>query len=377
MTSRLESILEKKKISPVTRCRVLIVDDSLVMRSYLRRNLLRIDSVEIVGTAGHGESALQFIKSNEVDLIILDLEMPLMDGITAIPKILEYKPDMDILIASALTMNDAGLALEALKLGAKDYITKPSSESVQVFEDTLEQKVKTFAKGIIAKRNRLAQAAPQIMMKGLKEYTLQPCKSMAFNPDVIVIGSSTGGPQALSDLLRNSRAYVNKPILVAQHMPPMFTTMLAKSLSRESGLVCKEAEEGEEITSGVVYLAPGNFHMFLKNNRGVVQIGLNQEAPENLCRPSVNPLFRSAGEIYGSSVLAIILTGMGGDGLEGARELVEKGGALIAQDEASSVVWGMPKVVLEAGLCSEILPLQEIRERIKTIMVMSHLRGKG
>ena len=364
--------------------RVMLVDDSAVIRGLFTRFLEADPDVKIVASVGDGQRAIDTLKNSDVEIIVLDIEMPRMDGITALPELLKVDPSVQVVMASTLTARNAEVSLRALSLGAKDYLTKPSSTSEMTgaadFPSDLLSKVKAFG----AQRRRKSGAPAPVAVSGAaaraaalksapaaasraavqsargaarSDITLR--KPSGRRADVIGIGSSTGGPQALFRVLADLPKTVKQPILVTQHMPPTFTTILAEHITKTSGWVCSEAKSGDVVAPGRIYLAPGGYHMTVKAEGVEKVIVLNQEPPENFCRPAVDPMMRSLVKAYGR-VLAVILTGMGHDGREGCRAVVEAGGDIVAQDEQSSVVWGMPGAVAQAGLCCEVLPVSEI-----------------
>jgi len=352
--------------------RVMVVDDSAVIRGLLSRWLETDDQICIVASANNGLSALRQMKGANPEIVVLDVEMPEMDGITAVPHLLECNPDLGIIMASTLTTRNAEVSLKALAAGAADYLTKPSStrddNSVQLFRDELIEKIKALGS---ARRRRqgaptpLAPPKPTIATTPERRAIRDGSSPIALRrpgpaPQVLAIGSSTGGPQALLEVFGYLKDSVKLPILITQHMPETFTRILAEHISRAAGVDCREAENGEPLRVGRVYVAPGGYHMVVDGSPGNAVVRINQDPPENYCRPSVDPLFRSLARIFGGTVLAAVLTGMGQDGLEGGRHVVDAGGTVIGQDEASSVVWGMPGAVATAGLCSAVLPLTEI-----------------
>lgn len=358
--------------------RVMIVDDSAVIRGLMSKWLEEDPAIQVVGTAGNGKMALASMQRYDPEVIILDIEMPIMDGLTALPQFFGINPEVKVIMASTLTRRNAEVSMRALSLGASDYVSKPTSNreiaSLQSFQEELISKVINIAaanrlrNGGSAFKGRASlidkQFTPVIKAgKDIKKRHFSKGKS-----SVLAIGSSTGGPQALLAILKDVGS-VNIPVLITQHMPATFTKILAKHLSQSTDFDCKEAEDGDRVKNGKVYLAPGDFHMTVVEKAGQKYISLNQDAPENFCRPSIEPMFRSLVDLYGSEVFAVILTGMGHDGLEASRQLVEAGGKLIAQDEETSVVWGMPGAVCNAGLCSGVYPLNEIGAKIKEKMM--------
>ncbi len=374
-------VKDKRGIGQVARSgqyRVMVVDDSAVIRGLMSRWLEEDPAIKIVGTAGNGKMALASMQRYDPEVIILDIEMPIMDGLTALPQFFDIDPKVKVIMASTLTSRNAEISMRALSLGATDYVSKPTSNreisSSKSFQEELISKVISIAAAsrlrnggeVFKGKTSLIdkQFTPVVQTrKGIEKRKFSKGKS-----SVLAIGSSTGGPQALLAVLKDLGS-VNVPILITQHMPATFTNILAKHLTQSTGFDCKEAEDGDRLENGKVYLAPGDYHMTVVDKSGIKFISLNQEKPENFCRPSVEPMFRSLIDLYGPEVFAVILTGMGHDGLEASRKLVEVGGKLIAQDEKTSVVWGMPGAVSNAGLCSGVYPLNEIGSKIKEKMM--------
>jgi len=359
--------------------RVMVVDDSAVIRGLLTRALEKDATVKVVASVGNGEAAIKALERHDIDVIILDIEMPVMDGLTALPKLLAAKPGVQIIMASTLTRKNAEVSLRALQAGAADYLPKPSSTSeltgADSFRRELLEKVKALGKA--ARPARPATARTTVASAESTVAVPRPVRPISLRkpssalPRIIAIGSSTGGPQALLEVLRDMAASVKLPILITQHMPATFTTLLAEHIERATGVRCAEGKDGEPVTGGRIYLAPGNFHMTVERSGPGSVIRLNQNPPENFCRPSVDPMLRSLSPIYGAALLTIILTGMGSDGQKGAAEVVQAGGTVIAQDEATSVVWGMPGAVATAGLCSAVLPLKEIGPSVRKMVMRS------
>jgi two-component system chemotaxis response regulator CheB len=363
--------------------RVLVVDDSFVVRGVLRNILNEDPQIQVIDCVGDGQKAIEAVKSKDIETVILDIEMPVMDGITALPLMLKYKPSLVVIVASTLTLRGADVSLKCLSLGAMDYIPKPTNtvttSSATDFRQEILKKVKNLTESARKKSSNLStnhnqkpsaysphsQPANQFKIVE-KEYSLRPF--MVNKPEALVIGCSTGGPQALGEVLKNIQGKIHQPIFIAQHMPPNFTKILADHLSRQSGLDAMEGKDRMEIEGGKIYISPGNFHMEVVREKNTPLISLNQNAPENFCRPSVNPLMRTIIHAYHGRVLGVMLTGMGSDGLQGAQEFIKNGGCLIAQDESSSVVWGMPKAVIMDNLCSAVIPLSKMGMTIQKIM---------
>jgi two-component system, chemotaxis family, protein-glutamate methylesterase/glutaminase len=346
------------------RIRVMVVDDSVVIRGLFARALEVANDVEIVASVPDGRAAVAALGRTPVDVIVLDIEMPVMDGLTAIPLLLKVAPRVKILMASTLTQKNAKITLDALAAGATDFLLKPSSREMlgpASFNRDLLAKVRHLgskssrAWTVTPVSVRQASAAPAAKPLALRRAPLQA-------PQILAIGSSTGGPQALLQVLSHLAPNARVPILITQHMPPTFTSILANNISRQCGGVAVEAEDGMTVEAGRIYVAPGNFHMTVDTSH---VIRLNQGPQENFCRPSVDPMLRSLVDVYRSRILTVILTGMGQDGLHGCKAVVEAGGAVIAQDETTSVVWGMPGAVATAGLCTAVLPLAQIGPHLR------------
>ncbi len=397
--------------------RVLVVDDSSVIRGIVSRWIEAAAETTLFGSAVNGQDALERVKTDKPDIIVLDIEMPGMDGITALPLLLKACPQAKIIMASTLTRRNAEISLKALALGAADYVPKPTSlgggEAAEDFRRELFARItalggKRFrrvpapAPAPAPRPASIVEAAPRVATPQVPPVVrattrveapsapvkpaaqpiraphvpvstddatvparaaIQLRKSALLPPQILVIGSSTGGPQALVAVISAIAPQLNVPVLITQHMPPTFTSILAESLSRVSGLKCVEGANGMMLERGCVYVAPGDYHMVIKGKGGPIE--LNQNAPENFCRPAVDPLFRSVAAAYGASALAVVLTGMGSDGREGSRSIVGAGGTVIAQDEETSVVWGMPGAVAQAGLAAAVLPLNSVGTEIR------------
>ncbi len=346
--------------SSIQPIRVMVVDDSAVIRGFIVRTLEAEPEIVVVASCANGAIALQQLPKAAPDVVILDIEMPVMDGLTALPKLLAADPGLKVVMASTLTQRNAEVSLKALTLGAADYLPKPSAASpanARDFHHQLQEKIKVL--GWLRRKQR-PLAKPQGVAPPSRPALSLRRQLAHLPPRLLVIGSSTGGPQALTEMLQALPASFSAPILIAQHMPPTFTTVLAQHLGRATGRPCSEAKPDEPVVDGIVRVAPGGCHMEIAVAEGGLKLRLSDAPPENFCRPSVNPLFRTAAKVSGAATVAVMLTGMGADGLEGSREIAGAGGTLIAQDEASSVVWGMPGAVATAGLCNDILPLKSI-----------------
>ena len=348
--------------------RILIVDDSAVIRGLLTRILEAEDDITVTTTVSDGRMAIKSLGRHDIEVIVLDIEMPGMDGLTALPLLVAADPDVKIIMASTLTRKNAEISMRALAAGAHDYIPKPSATSElrtgENFKRELVEKVKALGEVRRGSRPKaLVRRAPRVPIKVRPLHpgsvTLRrPTAILA--PKVLAIGSSTGGPQALFSLFKSLNGRVAVPVLITQHMPATFTAILAEHLARASGMNCAEAIDGESLRGGQIYVAPGGFHMIVEAKDGENLVRLTTTPPESFCRPAVDPMLRSIAENFGALALVIILTGMGQDGLQGCKAVTAAGGTVIAQDEASSVVWGMPGAVATADLCSAVLPIAEI-----------------
>lgn len=338
-----------------SKIKIMLVDDSAVIRGMLTNILSAEPDFEIIKSVTDGQKALDAVLDANPDVILLDVEMPIMDGMTALPKLLEKAPKAKIVMCSTLTVRNATITLDALKIGATECIGKPTNPNDikpgGEFQQNLVNIIRELGHAGAPASQSATPAAPALNTRA---------DAYKGKPSLIAIGSSTGGPQALFEVISHLTK-VDVPIVLTQHMPATFTKILAQHISNHTGITAVEAEDGMLIENGVLYVAPGGYHMLLKRNEGGALVAkLDNGPPINFCKPAVDPMINSAVEIFGNKVLGVILTGMGHDGLESGKQLVEKGGRLIAQDEETSVVWGMPGAVAHAGLCSEILPLKQI-----------------
>lgn len=348
----------------------MLVDDSSVIRGLLTRWLGADPAIEIVASAANGQAAINSLDRADPEIVVLDIEMPIMDGLTALPQIVKMKPDVQVLMSSTLTSKNAQISLQAMSLGAADYVPKPTTNREVLrsksFQTEIIEKIKNLAatkrkqNGDLPFREskRRTPAVEQDVTNPVNKY--KTIKASMVLPKIIGVGSSTGGPQALLGFLNGIKNNLSLPVVITQHMPAAFTRILAGHLSKATGLICTEAEDGMIIKPGQVYIARGDNHLIVKSDKGKHFLSLNQGPPENFCRPAVDPMFRSLSEEFGPAVLAVMLTGMGHDGLEGSKTIVSGGGTIIAQNEETSVVWGMPGAVSEAGICNAILPLNEL-----------------
>ncbi len=372
-----------------TPIRVMVVDDAVVVRGLVSRWVEEEPALKLVASLRTGREAVNQLERANPDVVVLDVEMPDLDGIQALPLLLEKKRDLVVIMASTLTRRNAEVSLKALSLGAADYIPKPETNrgitTSATFRRELIDKilqlggrrrrpaVEARARGLVppaafAARLRgpgadTAQAAAVAPGTAPQVFKLRPFSPTP--PRVLLIGSSTGGPQALTGLVSRLGPMLDRvPVLITQHMPPTFTTILAEHLARASRHPAHEPTDGEAVVAGTIYLAPGGRHMRLTRRDGVPVIALDEGPLINFCRPAVDPLFSTAAQIWGGAVLAVILTGMGSDGTHGAADIVAAGGSVIAQDEASSVVWGMPGSATNAGVCAAVLPLDQIAPKL-------------
>jgi len=372
--------------------RVMVVDDAIVVRSLLARWVDAEPDMQVIASLRTGREAVMRIEQSDADVVVLDIDMPELDGISALPLLLQKKRDLVVIMVSTLTRRSAEISLRALALGAADYIPKPettreATTSVS-FRRELIEKIRTLGRNRFSPRAYARAPAPGIAplphdkpaqaprpRKGpsheIEPLHLRPFAAVA--PRVLLIGSSTGGPQALTALIEKLPAAVDRaPVLIAQHMPPMFTTVMAEHLSRAGGRGAHEAEDGEPVLAGGIYVAPGGRHMRVVRAGDGIRIALGDDPPINFCKPAVDALFTSAVPVWGAATLALVLTGMGADGTRGASDIVAAGGSVIAQDEATSVVWGMPRSVAQAGLCSAVLPLDQIAPKVIRLFSGAH-----
>jgi two-component system, chemotaxis family, protein-glutamate methylesterase/glutaminase len=385
--------------------KVMIVDDSVVIRGLIGRWVNDDSALTLVGAHRNGRLAVEDVVKSRPDIIVLDIEMPDMDGLTALPLLLKAHPSVRVIMASTLTRRNAEISLRALSLGAADYVPKPETNSQittsKDFRTELLNKIKALGGqqssmfggaqfrasratqprgrsgefGASAQQSRQSLAARgganaahssnATAVAGTTPDGISLRKFSSARPRALLIGSSTGGPQALEKLLHEIGPQMRSvPIIITQHMPVTFTAILADHLGRASGLPAAEGQDGEIIKNGHIYVAPGGKHMELVKLAGQAAIRLSDGPPVNFCKPAVDPLFQTAAQVYGSAVLALVLTGMGHDGAEGARHIVDAGGSVIAQDEATSVVWGMPGATAQAGVCAAVTPLPQIGSKV-------------
>jgi two-component system, chemotaxis family, protein-glutamate methylesterase/glutaminase len=347
--------------------RVLVVDDSTVVRQILVKMLSVVPTMEVVGTAANGRLALEKLQTCRPDIVVLDLEMPEVGGMQFLDAIRHRPTRPRVLVFSSLTERGASVTLEALSRGADDYVPKPTTERAQTMSladvsEILIRKLEALGTEIEEREDRLV--APERLR--------QPCKHVSTREpgtrsriEIVAIGTSTGGPNALMEILPQLPEDFPVPMLVAQHMPATFTKMLATTLHRKTKIPVVEASDADVLCPAKVWIAPGGHHMVVKRtDSNLVQIRLNEDPPEEFCRPSVNVLFRSLAAVYGSRMLAVVLTGMGKDGLDGCHRIHDLGGQILAQDRASSVIWSMPTRVSDAGLADKVVPLNRVASEI-------------
>ena len=370
--------------------RVMVVDDAVVVRGLVSRWVNAEPDLKIVASLRTGQDALDELDQADPEVVLLDVDMPVLDGIAALPLLLQRRPNLAVIMVSTITRRNAEVTLKALSLGAADYVPKPETNheitTSETFRYELIEKIRQIGwrrrgrrfvpsgpgPAVPAERLRkpLAEGtAPDGNVQALQtlqapmEIKLRPLAASA--PRILLIGASTGGPQALDTVLSALGSVIDRaPVLITQHMPPTFTTILAEHLTRVSGRPAREASHGEPIMAGNVYVAPGGRHMQVARVDGTAVAQIVNGPPVNFCKPAVDPLFGSAAKVWGGWNLAVVLTGMGSDGTEGAAEIVAAGGNVLAQDEATSVVWGMPGSVAHAGHCAAVLPLDRIAGKI-------------
>ncbi len=361
--------------------RVLIVDDSVVVRKVLSDTFAGQADLEVAGTAASGSIALQKIPQVNPDVVLLDVEMPDMSGLEVVKRIRAGWPHLPVIMCSSLTERGAETSMRALASGASDCIAKPSalsgpaSDSLSVFRADLLARVRAVA----SSPSRLAAFKPaQAAPPPSPASATVRVRSAAVPVTAIGLGASTGGPNALAQLFAGLPTKLPVPIFLVQHMPPLFTRLLAERLAATSGLPVHEASDGQVVEAGNVYIAPGDFHMTVVRDLRGVHVALNQEAPESSCRPAVDVLFRSLTRVYGGGVLAAVMTGMGRDGARGSQSIVDAGGSVIVQDAASCVVPSMPGAVVAAGLADGVYPLDVLAlELVRRLRATAPLASAG
>jgi two-component system chemotaxis response regulator CheB len=365
--------------APGRRIRVLIVDDSVVACRILSETLSRDPGIEVAGTALSGPIALSRLGAVAPDLVMLDLDMPVMDGLQTLIEIKKIRPKLPVIMCSALIAPGNRHAMQALLGGAADCVAKPSAHmneggGLASFSKELLGKIKgagawppAGTANAISTGNATATGASITTAAATPAQRIFPGGKSRDLPEILAIGVSTGGPQALAQLIPRLPENFPAPIVIVQHMPPRFTKALSDSVGSKSRLKVEEGSEGCRLEAGKVWIAPGGSHMVVVKRKGGYELAINSDEPENSCRPSVDVLFRSVAEAFGSKVLAVVLTGMGQDGLAGAEAIRRAGGSVFVQDEASSVVWGMPGAIAKAGLADRILPLLDLPAEIQAV----------
>ncbi len=356
----------------VPKIRVFVVDDSALFRRMVTDELSADPALEVAGTAANGKIALTRLAQVKPDVVLLDVEMPELDGLAALREIRKKAPQLPVIMFSALTERGATETLEALSLGATEYFTKPASaggleDSLRIIRNELIPEIKAIC-------GTRAQSPPSGMYRSLcqtppstKRPLVSPSGTFPALParvDVVAIAASTGGPNALTTLFADLPADLGVPVLIVQHMPPVFTGLLAQRLTAQNPLPIEEGRADELLAPGRAWLAPGDYHMGVERNATGTRLVIDRNAPENSCRPAADVLFRSVARAYGPNVLAVVLTGMGQDGLRGCEAVKAAGGQVVVQDEATSVVWGMPGFVSRAGLADKVVPLPLIAPEI-------------
>jgi two-component system, chemotaxis family, protein-glutamate methylesterase/glutaminase len=368
LSAKIEPIASPGQTPPAgVPARVMICDDSVVIRGAIARMLQSDPDIQVVAKVANGQMAIDELKRTRVDVLILDIEMPVLDGMAALPLLLQADPGLRIIMASTLTTRGAEIAMRALRLGAADYVPKPSSIG-SANDDRFRHDIISKVKGL-ARLRRSAMSPAGFPARPSAPIVLRRAGIMA--PKLLAIGSSTGGPQALFTLIQGLDVpgrSMNIPIVLTQHMPATFTPILAEHITKLGRLPCAEAKDGEPLLNDRVYLAPGDKHLIVETMGGTLRARLSTDPPENFCRPSVDPMLRSASIACDGRVLVVMLTGMGHDGLAGTRQVIEAGGTAVAQDEATSVVWGMPGAIAQAGLCHAVLPLPKIAVKLLELL---------
>lgn len=374
--------------------RVMVVDDSAVIRGLITRMLEEDQQISVVASVANGQLAVNQLErqAGKIDVIILDIEMPVMDGLTALPLLIKADPNIKIIMASTLTKRNAEISIRAMTAGAADYVPKPTSSREisggNDFRQEIINKVKSLgtahrqALGLTVGQRAAAPArdpakigaaaaasgntsAQRWEIKSGEKINLRPAGTA--KADILAVGSSTGGPQALFEFLKGLPTEINVPVMITQHMPATFTSILADHITRMTKWPCQEGKNGDVLQPGKIMLAPGGFHMTVVQKGTDRVIALNEDPPENFCRPAVDPMLRSVVKVFGPRVLTVILTGMGNDGAKGSKSVVEAGGTVVAQDEKTSVVWGMPGAVASAGICSAVLPIDQIAGHVSRV----------
>lgn len=344
----------------MSKLRVLVVDDSAVIRRMVREVVAADPELEVAGVAANGKIALAMVDQCTPDVVTMDIEMPEMDGLAALKEIRRTRPTLRVIMFSSLTERAALATLDALASGADDYVTKPSNvQNVSEGSERIREQLIPKIKALCGRLDVHKIPGGLLRVPAWSKLALHHSKV-----DIVAIGTSTGGPNALAEILPRIPSDFPVPILIVQHMPPVFTAFLAERLAASSRIPIKEALPRAQVEPSQAWIAPGDFHMTILRDGAHMRLAMNQLPPENSCRPSVDVLFRSVAEVYGPGSLAVVLTGMGQDGLRGCERIREVGGQIVVQDEPSSVVWGMPGAVANAGIADRVLPLREIADHI-------------
>lgn len=335
--------------------RIFIVDDSAVIRRLLGEVLSSEPGIEVAGTAGNGAVALSQVANIKPDLITLDVDMPVMDGLETVAELRKLYPRLPVIMFSRLTERGATATLDALARGASDYVSKPSGAgSLDLARERVRAELVPKIRVLCARGRAVPQPRPAVAVAPSQQARI----------DIVAIGSSTGGPNALVELIPGIPESFPVPIVIVQHMPPLFTRLMAERMRSQANLAVREGEDGARVEGGQVWIAPGGHHMAVVRKGPHALLALTEDPPENSCRPAVDVLFRSVAQAFGAHVLAVVLTGMGSDGTRGAKTIRDAGGEVFIQDQASSVVWGMPGSVAAAGLANNICPLDRMAAEI-------------
>lgn len=345
--------------------RVMIVDDAVVVRGLVSRWIGLEPDMQVVRVCKNGREALEQLDIANPDVVVLDIEMPELDGIATLKEMLIKRPRLPVIMASTLTKRGAEITLKALSMGATDCVPKPdigNGAGSEEFRRTLIDKIRHLGgrrSAALSFARREIRATPLTHQALANDVKLRPFSKVM--PKAILVGSSTGGPQALQVLVKGLAPIIDRvPVMIVQHMPPIFTATLAEHLGRLVGKPAREAINGEPLKAGMIYIAPGGKHLALIRRDHGVEVVIDDSAPIHFCKPAVDALFLSASNALDGRALCIVLTGMGSDGKKGSLAIADNGGNVIAQDEATSVIWGMPGSAAHAGACAAVLPIQEI-----------------
>lgn len=369
--------MQQLRTLPQTRTalpvRVMIVDDAVVVRGLVSRWIGLEPDMQVVRVCKNGREAVEQFEAANPDVVVLDIEMPELDGLATLKELLARRSRTPVIMASTQTKRGAEITLKALSMGASDCVSKPdinnATGAADEFRRTLIDKIRQLG------RRAVSASMPRKQLRGVSavpKSTQTEIKLRSFSkvmPRAILVGASTGGPQALQVLLRSLAPVIDRvPVLVVQHMPPIFTATLAEHLGRFAGKPAREAINGEPLKAGLIYVAPGGKHLALIRRDHGVEVMIDDSAPIHFCKPAVDALFLSASYALDGRALAIVLTGMGSDGKKGALAIADQGGSVIAQDEATSVIWGMPGSVATAGACAAVLPIHEIGPKVARVV---------